>query len=243
MILIYNAILFVLTLIGGSVPLWYKNWSERSMKYLLAFSGAFLLSITFLHLIPESIEEIGPIAGMLLLFGFFIQQFFQKFTHGVEHGHAHIEHSEHKHVTVWPILIGLSVHAFGEGLPLGITYSDEGVLPSLFLAIALHKLPEAMLIMSLFYHEYKKKNTILVLVLFSLITPFASLLAYYLGHEFTFVATLIHWMIPVIAGAFIHISTTIFFESGTKIHEMTFKKWMVILTGIGIALLSLLVEH
>lgn len=243
MILIYNAILFLLTLIGGSIPLWYKEWSERSMKYLLAFSGAFLLSITFLHLVPESMEELGSTSGILILFGFFIQQFVQKFTHGVEHGHAHIENQEHNHTAVWPILIGLSIHAFGEGLPLGITYADKGVLPSLFLAIALHKLPEAMLIMSLFYHQYKKNKTIIVLILFSLITPFASLLAYFLGHEFAIIGIIIHWLIPVIAGAFIHIATTIFFESGTKVHEMTLKKWLAVVFGVGLGFLSLLVGH
>jgi len=244
MIFLYNAILFLLTIIGGSLPLWNKEWSEKRMKYLLAFSGAFLLSITFLHLIPESIEHIGPVSGMLLLFGFFIQQFVQKFTHGVEHGHAHIENETHHHVSVWPVLLGLSLHAFGEGLPLGISYSESGVLPSLFLAIALHKMPEAMLIISLFYHQSKKKrSTLLVLILFSLITPLSSLSAYYLGHEFMIVSQIIHWLIPVIAGAFIHISTTIFFESGTKVHEMTFKKWMVVLLGIGLGLLSLLAGH
>lgn len=243
MVLVYNAILFLITLIGGSIPLWSKEWSDQKMKYLLAFSGAFLLSITFLHIIPESFELIGNSAGILLVLGFFLQQFFQKYTHGMEHGHAHIDSSSH-HVPFWPVFIGLAIHAFGEGLPLGISYSESMVLPSLFLAIALHKLPEAMLIISLFYAKNKKKKqTFGILILFSLITPFSSLLAYYLGIEFFIVSQLVHYLIPLIGGAFIHISTTIFFESGTKQHEMTFKKWLIVLAGIGFGLMSLLGGH
>ncbi len=59
MFLFYNLILFLITLAGGSIPLWSRSWSEQRMKYLLAFSGAFLLSITMLHLIPETVELEG----------------------------------------------------------------------------------------------------------------------------------------------------------------------------------------
>jgi zinc transporter ZupT len=215
------------------------------MKSLLAFSGSFLLGITFLHLIPETTAHLGSSAGILLLAGFFGQQFVQRFTHGVEHGHAHIDtegQSGHHHfIAVWPVFIGLAIHAFSEGLPLGVSYAEPTVLPSLFLAIALHKLPEAMLIISLFYHQNKNKTrSAFILCLFSLITPLSSLLAYFLGAEFVLLNTIIHWCIPLIAGAFIHIAATIFFESGTKAHEMNRKKWLVILLGIGVALLTLL---
>jgi zinc transporter ZupT len=241
MIFIYNAVLFLITLSGGSAPLWSRGWTENRIKYLLAFSGAFLLSITFLHLVPESMGDLGPSAGILLIVGFFGQQLIQKYTHGVEHGHLHTgQHAGHS-VPVVPVLIGLSIHAFSEGIPLGIPYTDPAVLPSLFLAIALHKMPEAMLIISLCYHKNKSKSrSLAILVLFSLITPASSLLAYLSGQEFSVAAELIHWCIPLIAGAFIHISTTIFFESGTKAHEMNFKKWLAVGCGIGLGLLSLL---
>lgn len=245
MIFLYNLILFLITFLGGSAPLWSRGWTEQSMKYLLAFSGSFLLGITFLHLIPETITHLGGSAGILLLAGFFGQQFVQRFTHGVEHGHAHISsgagQGQHHLIAVWPVFIGLAIHAFSEGLPLGVSYAEPTVLPSLFLAIALHKLPEAMLIISLFYHQNQNKaRSAVILCLFSLITPFSSLLAYALGSEFTLLNTIIHWCIPLIAGAFIHIAATIFFESGTKAHEMKGRKWLVIVLGIGIALLTLL---
>lgn len=240
MFLFYSFFLFIITLIGGSVPLWSKSWNEQSMKYLLAFSGAFLLSITLLHLIPETIEHSGHTAGVYILAGFFLQQLIQRFTHGVEHGHAHVG-DHHHHIAVVPVFAGLAVHAFSEGLPLGISYSDVTTLPSLYLAVALHKLPEAMLITSLVYFSSKKKSKAWpALILFAMITPVAGLLTSYLGNAYDGVEAFVHLCIPVIAGAFIHIATTIFFESGTKTHDMNWKKWTATVSGIVLALLTLL---
>lgn len=244
MFFLFTLILFLITLAGGSIPLWNRSWNEQRMKYLLTFSGSFLLSITLLHLVPETLEHTGHRGGIFILAGFFLQQMIQRFTHGVEHGHAHIGGDHHHHVSVLPVFAGLAVHAFSEGLPLGISYTDPATLPSLFIAIALHKLPEAMLITSLVYFSTRnKRNAWLLLVLFSLITPAAGILTAALGARYSGVDTFVHWCVPLIAGAFIHIATTIFFESGTRTHDMNWKKWTAMLTGIGLALLTLLGNH
>lgn len=241
----YSLILFLLTFIGGSLPLWIKKLNDDAMQYMLAFSGAFLLSMTFLHLLPETFEEIGSKAGLFLLIGFFIQLFIQRFTHGIEHGHMHVhEHEGHKHVPVTSIMLGLSVHAFMEGLPLGFNYRMEATEPALYMAVAAHKIPEAILVTSLILQTSKSMTrTVLALVLFSLITPMSGVLANVLGMSYHFIAQLVISLIPIVAGAFIHISTTIFFESGTRHHMLTGKKILAILSGLGIGLLTLIFEH
>ncbi|MFA6058205.1 MAG: ZIP family metal transporter [Taibaiella sp.] len=241
MFLIYNLFLFLITVAGGSFPLWNRSWNEQKMKYLLAFSGSFLLGITLLHLVPETMEKAGHKAGMFILCGFFLQQMIQRFTHGVEHGHAHID-DHHHHVPILPVFAGLAIHAFSEGLPLGIHYSDQATLPSLYAAIALHKLPEAMLITSLISagNKANKNKAWLLLIIFSAITPVAGILTAALGARYSIVHNFVDLCIPIIAGAFIHIATTIFFESGTKSHDMNWKKWSSVLLGIGFALITLL---
>src|SRR5687768_11372633 len=104
--LFYNLLLFAITFAGGSIPLWAKGLNDKRMHLLLAFSGSFLLSITFLHLLPETFEELGSEAGFYLLVGFFIQLLIQRFTHGIEHGHVHLDHHGH-HISLTPILAGL----------------------------------------------------------------------------------------------------------------------------------------
>jgi len=115
----FNLLLFILTIVGGSIPLWFTTISEKQTNYLLAFSGSFLMSITLLHLLPETFMDLPQQAGLLILVGFFLQLLLQKFTHGVEHGHSHAPHAhahgDHNHF-LQSIFIGLAIHAFKNGL-------------------------------------------------------------------------------------------------------------------------------
>lgn len=220
--------------------------NDTAMQYLLAFSGAFLLSITLLHLLPETFEEIGSKAGFFLLAGFFLQLFIQRLTHGAEHGHTHVHdaHGHHHHIPIVPIMTGLAIHAFMEGLPLGFNYRMGATEPALYMAVTAHKIPEAIIVTSLIMQTSKSKSkTLIMLALFSLITPFSGILANMLGMSYNFIAQMVISLIPIVAGAFIHISTTIFFESGTKHHMLTGKKILAILLGLGIGLLTLLLDH
>jgi len=259
--LIYNLLLFCITFLGGSMPLWFKGIDERRTNYLLAFSGSFLLSITLLHLLPETFEELGHQAGIFLLAGFFIQLLIQRLTHGVEHGHTHVhvktdshsahsKHEGHHHdhgssvhrIPLYSIILGLSLHAFMEGIPLGFNYRLDGTQSSLYLAVGAHKLPEAMLLASLVMSFKGRRTALMVLLAFSLITPFASVLADVLGKQYYMMSQIVSWVVPVVAGAFIHIATTIFFESGTRQHYLTWQKIGSILLGVGLGLTTLLLE-
>lgn len=241
--ILYNLFLFFITLAGGSLPLWLKGFNDNRMHVLLAFSGSFLLSITFLHLLPETFEEIGANAGLLLLAGFFVQLLIQRITHGLEHGHVHVHPGHnHGHIPLTSIFLGLALHAFMEGLPLGFEYRGSATEPSLYMAVAVHKLPEAMLVATLFSSTTSRGKALVYLILFSLITPAAAFLAGLLGTYYQSVSDAVLYLVPIVAGAFIHIATTIFFESGTKQHALTRKKTLAILTGVGIGLITLLLE-
>lgn len=239
--LLYNLLLFIITFAGGSFPLWIKGLNDKRMHLLLAFSGSFLLSITFLHLIPETFNSVGADAGLLLLIGFFVQLIIQRFTHGLEHGHLHVHPNEHQ-VPLVSILTGLSFHAFMEGLPLGFDYNITATEPSLYMAVAAHKLPEAMLVTTLVAGARGKSSALAVLFFFSLITPLSGSLATRLGDAYEPISHVVMYLIPIVAGAFIHIATTIFFESGTKQHMLTWQKTFSIIIGVGIGLVTLLFE-
>lgn len=240
--LLPNLLLFIITLLGGTIPLWFKGLNERRLQLLLAFSGAFLLSITFLHLLPETFSDHGETTGFYILAGFFLQLFIQRITHGVEHGHVHVSHDHGHHIPVLSIIIGLSVHAFMEGLPLGFNYRHEATSASLYFAVAAHKLPEAMLLGMLVVSSKGKPAALATVAVFSILTPLAGILANYLGMHYGFISRMVAILIPIVAGAFIHISTTIFFESGTKQHMLTWQKIAVMALGVGIALTTLLLE-
>ena len=209
------------------------------MNLLLAFSGSFLLGITCLHLLPETFVDFPKQTGVLLLVGFFIQLLIQRITHGIEHGHTHVHANS---LGILPIVAGLSVHAFMEGLPLGFNYRSSATNPSLFLAVGAHKLPEAMILGVLLKQVYSRQKTLFYLLLFSLVTPVAGFLATVLGENYHAVSKIVMALIPIVAGAFIHIATTIFFESGTKTHSLTYTKVAAMLLGVLLAGLTLVLE-
>lgn len=240
MLHLFNIILFLLTVIFGSAPLWFRQLDGKSMLYLLAFSGSFLLSITFLHLLPETFASHVLYAGPLLLLGFFVQLLIQRMTHGAEHGHTHI-HEGH-HIPLLSIFTGLAIHAFMEGLPLGFPYQQKTTILSLYMAITVHKLPEAMLVTSIAMQVKNKRAAFLQLVLFALITPFASTLTGIMSARYANISAIVSYLLPVVAGAFIHIATTIFFESGTKQHAISWQKVLAMVLGVGIGLLTLAFE-
>jgi zinc and cadmium transporter len=236
----YSVLLFAVTFIGGSIPLWIKGLDSTRMNYLLAFSGSFLLSITLLHLLPETFKEIGSVAGIYLLAGFFIQLLIQRITHGVEHGHAHLAHGHS--IPLLSIMAGLSLHAFMEGLPLGMQYSMIATQPSLYMAVAAHKLPEAMLIASITLQARSKQTAWYIVALFSAITPVAAMLTYTAQATFASLLPIGQVLVPIVAGAFIHIATTIFYESGTQQHSLSKQKIAAIITGVAAALATLLLH-
>lgn len=241
-----NLLLFLATLVGGSVPLWFRPLADKQMHMLLAFSGAFLLGMTLLHLAPESFEEVKDshghsTAGLYILGGFFLQLLIQRLTHGAEHGHTHAPNAHHPQVL--GIIAGLTLHAAIEGLPLGFHYRQEGTQPSLYLAVAAHKLPEAMIATSLAASAWGKRSAWITILFFAAVTPLSGMLASFLGQKYSAMARLVTYIIPVVAGAFLHIATTIFYESGTKNHHLNLTKILAITAGLIVALVTLFFEH
>jgi zinc and cadmium transporter len=252
MMLAYLLLLFAVSFIGGALPL-YINIKEQYQRYILAFSGSVLLGISFLHLLPETFEDLGEKAGIYILIGFFLQLFLQKFSHGIEHGHnpnnAHHHHHHdkqehhHHHATpaFWSVFIGLAAHAFLEGIPLGYTFHQSSTLPNFVIGIAAHKLPETLSLMAFVavmpFSKIKKWS---ILILFASISPIAGLVASFFATHFLFTAQLISQLVPIVIGAFTHIATIIFFESETAAHQLNKYKLASIALGLLVALATIL---
>ena len=235
----YLLLLFIITLLGGSIPLLYKQFKSSWITLLLAFSGSFLLGIITLHLLPETFHELGEKAGLFILGGFFLQLILQRVSHGIEHGHVH-DHGDHHHHALAPIFLGLCIHAFMEGIPLGFNYQNAETLPSIFFGVAAHKIPEAITLSSMLLATNTKTNKWILVILFSMVSPISGIMAMYYGQKFYFISNLLVYVIPVVIGAFLHISTTILYESGTKRHELSRQKVIAVLLGLAFALSTLL---
>ncbi|MBO9727706.1 MAG: ZIP family metal transporter [Chitinophaga sp.] len=240
----YLILILAATMVGGIIPMTVKRIHANFSIYLLAFTGAFLFGVIIMHLLPEVYHELGHQAGVYIVAGFFLQVFLQQLSHGMEHGHTHVATEQHHHhIAVAPLLLGLSIHAFMEGIPLGFKYDDQSALPSLMAGVAAHKIPEALTLITVMMHAHKKRSQLWqILVFFALVTPLAAILAGWLGTRFEIVQHYLLYVVALVVGAFLHISTTIFYESGTKHHELSRKKVIAIALGLLLAFLTLIFE-
>ena len=66
--------------------------NKNLTRLLLAFSGAYLLSVTVLHLLPEvyTVDANFTISGIFILAGIILQSILESFSKGAEHVHIHI---------------------------------------------------------------------------------------------------------------------------------------------------------
>lgn len=220
-------ILILAVLFGAAIVLFTKP-TKAFTQLLLAFSGAYLLSITILHLLPEVFANHNHKAGIFILLGIIIQSILEYFSKGLEHGHVHI-HKEIKTVP-WLLFISLSFHAFFEGIPLADSTSY-----SLLWAIVIHKIPIAIVLTAFLMQSKLKKRVVLTLILiFAIMSPLGCILC----ENVSFISEHHTEITAVIVGIFLHISSIILFESSEN-HTFNFRKFIAIVVGFGIAYLSL----
>ena len=221
-------------LIGGIAALLLKTKSREHYKLVLSFSGAFLFSITLIHLFPVVFANTSN-AGIYVLAGFFIQIFLEQLTHGIEHGHFH-EHRENNSY-IFALLLGLTIHSFLDGIPLSNHQMLNDGHHSLLYGISIHKIPEGFALASvLLFSSYKKMTVFVFVVLFSLVAPAAVLLSNQISTSGTPLFSII---VAMAVGSFLHVSTTILFESESGQHLFGWKKMVAILLGAGISLLTI----
>ena len=234
--LLYISLLFLPVLLAG-ITVFFIKLTESHLKLLLAFSAAYLLALSFLHLIPEIFSSIpARQAGMWVLSGFFIQVLLEFFSSGIEHGHAHIHAEKNKIPLV--LLFGLYLHSFIEGLPLaGIFNASSNDQPVSFLmGITLHNIPISIAFAGLLIHQQLAKNKIVVyLLLLALMAPIGALTGHFIELAVGSIAHLSVIFTAIVVGIFLHIATTIIFESSEKNHRYHVTKLLSILLGVALA--------
>ena len=143
---------------------------SRFTQHLLSLAAGALLATAFMRLLPEAFEQ-SVIAGVsaqvlfaVLLMGlifFFLLDKAELWHHGHEHGHTHEPdvahahpHLDHAHTHSdsthphhhtggsWAVLLGDSVHAFGDGILIAAAFvADTRLGIAAALAVMAHEVP------------------------------------------------------------------------------------------------------
>lgn len=230
-------ITFFAVIAGFLIALFLKPQKKKNIKLLLAFSGAFLLSLTVLHLLPELFQEGHhhhhegehehrlPV-GLFIMIGILFQIVLEFFSKGAEHGHVHIhtDKNDELHHIPWLLFVSLCLHALLEGFPI-----QENT--NLAYGIAVHHFPIAIILTLFFINAKMEKKMIFgFMFAFALMTPLGTFLA----EQMHFAQHYSKEISAVVVGILFHISSTIIFESNEG-HKFNLAKITMIVLGFLLA--------
>ena len=158
------------TLLAGIGSVWLAAFFSycalaRFNQHLLSLAAGALLATAFMNLLPEAFEgaatlSIAPHALFTtLLIGlvfFFLLDKAELYHHGHEHGsgheHHHQGHHDHAHSHAhdhakggWAVLLGDSLHAFGDGIVIAAAFiADPALGWAAAVAVLAHEVPHHM---------------------------------------------------------------------------------------------------
>ncbi|MBT8287746.1 MAG: ZIP family metal transporter [Flavobacteriaceae bacterium] len=210
-------------LIGFVLVKLSRDKPMRHIKLLLAFSGAFLLSLTVFELLPRVYEKLdAKLTGLLIMSGILLQIFLEFFSKGAEHGHIHLH--KHEKTFPWLLFLSLCLHAFLEGFPI---HQENDMV----YGVLIHKIPIAVLIISfLIQSKFNNLTIAFAIIIFSAMTPIGT----WISNSLYLSDQLIGIIDAIVIGIFFHISTIILFESSEG-HRFNLQKIVVIVSAVAIA--------
>ncbi|HEX7652857.1 MAG TPA: ZIP family metal transporter [Verrucomicrobiae bacterium] len=231
-------------LLGVATVFGLKLNDARHVKLLNAFTGAYLLALVILHLLPdlyapEAGVTLKPLLiGGFILFGFFLQIAMDSISMGIEHGHAH----EIRGNMAVGILGGLCIHAFVEAMALGQSPEhqsahDQAAHHFLLISVVIHNYPISIALLGMLLQSGMRRSSALwCLALFAAMAPIGMLFSTYTG-----LAVYSRYLMAIVIGIFMHISTMILFESEDQ-HKISPQKLLAVLVGLSLGIASVVFE-
>jgi ZIP family zinc transporter len=195
--------------VAGSLIGVMKRPSRRFMYHMLSFAAGVMIAISFLELIPESINlssvivsSIGITAGALIMFLLdrVLPHIHPEF--GVESNKCPVDLQR----TAIYLIIGIFLHNFPEGIAIALG-SVSGIKMSIIIALAItvHDVPEGIITSAPYYYCSKKRlKSFLISASTAIPTFFGFLLAYYIFQNISI--QIVGFLVAATAGLMIYIS-------------------------------------
>jgi zinc transporter 9 len=184
-LLIFAAIILAVSLAAAFVPR-VMRLTMRQVHLMVALSAGIFLGILFFMLLPETFHEAHgreTSAVIWIVGGFLAVLFvdvFLKWKHMSTCACDECHDNDHKHeLTSFTAFVGLAIHAAVDGILLSIALTaDEHIAVLALAGIALHKFVEVFALSSTFMLTgISKRNAIICMVAFALITPIAAVVS------------------------------------------------------------------
>ncbi|HOI19047.1 MAG TPA: ZIP family metal transporter [Candidatus Woesearchaeota archaeon] len=158
-VLLWIVVISVLGPVIGSFIGVLKKPSDRFMYNMLSFAGGVMLAISFLELIPHSIEMssiivclLGIISGAILMFGI------DRLMPHIHPSFCTQEQGHNLKKTALYLIIGIFIHNIPEGMAIAIGAVTETKMSFVIaLAIAIHNIPEGICTSAPYYRCTKNR--------------------------------------------------------------------------------------
>jgi zinc and cadmium transporter len=227
---------------------------SRFNQHLLSLAAGALLSTAFMNLLPEAFESaakqsIEPhalftalLAGLVF---FFLLDKAELYHHGHEHahghGHDHAHHENHAHNErnqththggSWAVLLGDSIHAFGDGIVIAAAFMANTQLGwAAALAVLAHEVPHHM--GDLIVQGKNKRIALIKVTLAGTVTAIGGLAGYLLLAR---LSNYLPYFLVVAASSFIYVALADLIPQLQRRMSLTetFKQVIWLLLGMGL---------
>lgn len=206
----YGLIGGLLSLLGGILLVSSSDRISRFITPFVGFGAGAFLAVSFLDLLPESIEVLGEphVAFNYFLLGFTLFFLLERVVMKYAHTHSNeVAHHEHTESLPWLVILGDSIHNFIDGVVIALSYIANPALGlTTTLAVAAHEIPQEIGDFAILLDcGWSKQKIIMVNILSSLLTILGVLLGYTIGHSFD---GILPYMAAVVAGIFTYIAAS-----------------------------------
>ncbi len=141
-VMLASSMACVITTLGIFMIGRHARWSERHAVYFKGFAAGMLISISFLHVVPESFEMNGRGPAFLLLgfIGLYLFNYFLRL-----YNHRHRVESQVNYALALTPLLGIGLHSLIDGMIYSVTFNvDVFTGWAAAIGMILHEFPEGI---------------------------------------------------------------------------------------------------
>lgn len=233
-ILLWSGLAGLATICGVLFVLAKQEWAKKNSIYIISLAAGTLLSVAFLHLLPEAVELSSQsfLVALLAILFFYILEHTFVIHSCVEEGY---EEETHTHIISKISVFGMGVHSLFDGLAIGVGFEINyqlGIIATI--AILVHKFPEGVSILGILLHGgFEKSKAIFYASLIALATPASAILTYFFLKSVP--TNILGLLLAFSAGSFIYIAASdLIPQTHRKFH---FANILFLSLGIGLIVL------
>lgn len=225
-VIVASVLACLATTIGIYIISKYEEWGNQNVIYFVSFAAGVLISVSFIHIIPESFD-MNATAPIFLLVGFMALHIFNRFLNVFV---CHKRECTNLAIGVIP-MIGIGLHSFIDGIIYSVTFNVSiftGVLAAI--GMVLHEFPEGVVTFLLLERAgfTRKRSALYAFLAAAISTPLGTLVSFPFINKIDRPA--LGALLAISAGALVYVGASHLLPAVEKEN----KRYSIVSLGVGI---------